>query len=106
MCCENGVLEVKYPYCAQMKRFEEVAESNKQFYLVKDSEDNMILNHKHSYYQCQMRISVTETSSVTLLFSQRVVIFFVNAYYLIQILFQYNLTLPIFFLSCHSSRIT
>ena len=40
MCCGNGVLEVKCPYRAQTKGFEEVAESNKQFCLVKDSEDS------------------------------------------------------------------
>ena len=63
MCCGNGVLEVKCPYCAQTKGFEEVAESKKQFCLIKDSEGNMMLNHRHSYYyQCQMQMSVTETS--------------------------------------------
>ena len=63
MCCSNGVLEVKCPYCAQMKGLEEVVKSNKQFFLIKDSEANMMLNCKHSYYyQCQMQMYVTDTS--------------------------------------------
>lgn len=59
----DSVLEVKCPFCAQGKGLKEVVESNKQFCLIKDSEANMMLNRKHSYYyQCQIQLNVTDTS--------------------------------------------
>ena len=59
----KGVLEVKCPYCAQKRGFQELVESNDKFCLVKDNDGNMMLDRIHSYYyQCQMQLNVTDRS--------------------------------------------
>lgn len=48
--CDNGIVEIKYPFSARKNTISEACDKIKDFYLQKDATGAITLNKNHSYY--------------------------------------------------------